>query len=81
MKNLIERMEEQKKSNPRVLNRSRWLAADSKESIDLIQSEMDKQGVTYAKLLEGTKITMLIALNKPYSNGCQEFDKIIYRKI
>jgi hypothetical protein len=64
----------------RTLDRSRWLVAESKESIDLIQSEMDKQGVTYAKLLEGKKIAMLIALNKPYSNGHQEFDKIIYRK-
>jgi hypothetical protein len=80
MKSLIERMEEQKKSNPRVLDRSRWLAADSKESIDLIQAEMDKQGITYAKQLEGQKIAMLIALNKPYSNGHQEFDKIIFRK-
>ncbi len=65
----------------RTLDRSRWLAADSREAIDLIQAEMDKQGVTYAKQLEGKKIAMLIALNKPYSNGCQEFDKIIFRKI
>jgi len=64
----------------RTLDRSRWLVAESKESIDLIQAEMDKQGVTYAKQLEGKKIAMLIALNKPYSNGCQEFDKIIFRK-
>ena len=64
----------------RTLDRSRWLVAESKESIDLIQAEMDKQGVTYAKLLEGKKIAMLIALNKPYSNGHQDFDKIIYRK-
>jgi hypothetical protein len=64
----------------RTLDRSRWLVAESKESIDLIQAEMDRQGVTYAKQLEGKKIAMLIALNKPYSNGCQEFDKIIFRK-
>lgn len=64
----------------RTFDRSRWLAADSREAIDLIQAEMDKQGVTYAKQLEGKKIAMLIALNKPYSNGCQEFDKIIYRR-
>jgi hypothetical protein len=64
----------------RTLDRSRWLVAESKESIDLIQAEMDKQGVTYAKQLEGKKIAMLIALNKPYSNGHQEFDKIIFRK-
>ena len=65
----------------KVLDSSRWLAADSREAIDLIQAEMDKQGVTYAKQLEGKKIAMLIALNKPYSNGCQEFDKIIFRRI
>jgi len=76
---VVERMEEQKKY-PRVLDRSRWLVAESKESIDLIQAEMDKQGVTYAKQLEGKKIAMLIALNKPYSNGHQEFDKIIFRR-
>ena len=64
----------------RTLDRSRWLVAESKDAIELIQAEMDKQGVTYAKLLEGKKIAMLIALNKPYSNGCQEFDKIIYRR-
>jgi hypothetical protein len=64
----------------RTLDRSRWLVAESKESIDLIQAEMDRQGVTYAKQLEGKKIAMLIALNKPYSNGHQEFDKIIYRR-
>ena len=64
----------------RTLDRSRWLVAESKESIDLIQAEMDKQGVTCAKQLEGKKIAMLIALNKPYSNGHQEFDKIIFRK-
>jgi hypothetical protein len=64
----------------RTLDRSRWLVAESKESIDLIQAEMDKQGVTYAKQLEGKKIAMLIALNKPYSNGHQEFDKIIFRR-
>jgi hypothetical protein len=80
MKSLIERMEEQKKFNPRVLDRSRWLAADSKESIDLIQAEMDKQGIKYAKLLEGRKIAMLITLNKPYFNGHKSYDKIIYRK-
>jgi hypothetical protein len=64
----------------RTLDRSRWLVAESKDAIDIIQAEMGKQGVTYAKQLEGEKIAMLIALNKPYSNGCQEFDKIIYRK-
>jgi hypothetical protein len=64
----------------RTLDRSRWLVAESKDAIDIIQLEMDKQGVTYAKQLEGQKIVMLIALNKPYSNGHQEFDKIIYRK-
>ena len=64
----------------RTLDRSRWLVAESKDAIDIIQAEMDKQGVTYAKQLEGEKIAMLIALNKPYSNGCQEFDKIIYRR-
>jgi len=64
----------------RTLDRSRWLVAESKDAIDVIQAEMDRQGVTYAKQLEGKKIAMLIALNKPYSNGCQEFDKIIYRK-
>ena len=64
----------------RTLDRSRWLVAEAKDAIDIIQAEMDKQGVTYAKQLEGKKIAMLIALNKPYSNGCQEFDKIIYRK-
>ena len=64
----------------RTLDRSRWLVAESKDAIDLIQAEMEKQGITYAKQLEGKKIAMLIALNKPYSNGCQEFDKIIYRR-
>lgn len=64
----------------RMLDRSRWLVAESKDAIDIIQAEMDKQGVTYAKQLEGKKIAMLIALNKPYSNGCQEFDKIIFRR-
>ncbi len=64
----------------RTLDRSRWLVAESKDAIDIIQAEMDRQGVTYAKQLEGKKIAMLIALNKPYSNGCQEFDKIIFRR-
>ena len=64
----------------RTLDRSRWLVAESKDAIDLIQSEMDKQGVTYAKQLEGEKIAMLIALNKPYSNGHQEFDKIVFMR-
>lgn len=64
----------------RTLDRSRWLVAESKDAIDLIQAEMEKQGITYAKQLEGKKIAMLIALNKPYSNGCQEFDKIIFRR-
>ncbi|CAB4144685.1 hypothetical protein UFOVP457_60 [uncultured Caudovirales phage] len=64
----------------RTLDRSRWLVAESKDAIDIIQAEMDKQGVTYAKQLEGKKIAMLIALNKPYSNGHQDFDKIIYRR-
>jgi len=64
----------------RTLDRSRWLVAESKDAIDLIQAEMEKQGITYAKQLEGQKIAILIALNKPYSNGCQEFDKIIFRK-
>ena len=64
----------------RTLDRSRWLVAESKDAIDIIQAEMEKQGITYAKQLEGKKIAMLIALNKPYSNGCQEFDKIIYRR-
>ena len=64
----------------RTLDRSRWLVAESKDAIELIQAEMEKQGITYAKQLEGKKIAMLIALNKPYSNGCQEFDKIIYRR-
>ena len=64
----------------RTLDRSRWLVAESRDAIELIQAEMEKQGITYAKQLEGKKIAMLIALNKPYSNGCQEFDKIIYRR-
>jgi hypothetical protein len=41
---------------------------------------MDKQGIKYAKLLEGKKIAMLITLNKPYFNGHKSYDKIIYRK-
>ena len=64
----------------RTLDRSRWLVAESRDAIELIQAEMEKQGITYAKQLEGEKIAMLIALNKPYSNGCQEFDKIIFRR-
>lgn len=64
----------------RALDRSRWLVAESRDAIDIIQAEMEKQGITYAKQLEGKKIAMLIALNKPYSNGCQEFDKIIFRR-
>ena len=85
MKTLIERMEDQAKlsslkESPRTLDRSRWLAVDSLQALESIEKEMDKQGVKPAKLLEGKKIAMLIALNKPYSNGCQEFDKIIYRR-
>jgi hypothetical protein len=64
----------------RTLDRSRWLVAESKDAIELIQTEMDRQGVTYAKQLEGQKIVMLIALNKPYLNGHQEFDKIIFKR-
>jgi hypothetical protein len=85
MKTLTERMEEQAKlsslkESPRTLDRSRWLAVDSLQALECIEKEMNKQGVKPAKLLEGQKIAMLIALNKPYSNGCQEFDKIIYRR-
>jgi hypothetical protein len=64
----------------RGIDRSTWLPVDSGESIELIQKEMDKQGIKYAKLLEGRKIAMLITLNKPYFNGHKSYDKIIYRK-
>jgi hypothetical protein len=34
----------------RGIDRSTWLPVDSGESIELIQKEMDKQGIKYAKL-------------------------------
>jgi hypothetical protein len=62
------------------IDRSTWLPVDSGESIEFIQREMDRQGIKYAKLLEGKKIAILITLNKPYYNGHKSYDKIIYRK-
>lgn len=63
----------------RTLDRSRWLPVESKETIELVQLELQKQGIKYAKQV-GLMTTMLFNLSKPYFNGSKTYDKIIYRK-
>ena len=63
----------------RTLDRSRWLLVESKEAIELVQLELQRQGIQYAKQT-GLLTTILFNLSQPYSNGCQDFDKIIFRR-
>lgn len=57
----------------------RWLPVSSAQAVDLIQTEMAKQGIKFARLI-GREVVMLITINKPYSFDGKEFDRVIYRK-
>lgn len=62
------------------LDRSTWLPVESKETIELVQLELQKQGISYSKQV-GLMTTMLFNLSKPYSNGHKSYDRIIHRKL
>lgn len=63
----------------RVIDRSTWLPVESKETIELVQLELQKQGISYSKQVGLTTI-MLFNLSKPYFNGHRTYDRIIHRK-
>jgi hypothetical protein len=64
----------------RELDRQKWLPVDSKETIELVQLQLQKQGVQFKKQM-GLLTVMLFDLSKPYSDGSKSYDRIIYRKI
>ena len=49
----------------RELDRKKWLPVDSKETIELIQLQLQKQGVQFKKQI-GLLTVMLFDLSKPY---------------
>lgn len=63
----------------RVIDRSTWLPVESKETIELVQLELQKQGISYSKQI-GLMTIMLFNLSKPYSNGHKTYDRIIHRR-
>ena len=63
----------------RVIDRSTWLPVESKETIELVQLELQRQGISYSKQV-GLMTTMLFNLSKPYSNGHKTYDRIIHRR-
>lgn len=63
----------------RVIDRSTWLPVESKETIELVQLELQRQGISYSKQV-GLMTIMLFNLSKPYSNGHKTYDRIIHRK-
>jgi hypothetical protein len=64
----------------RELDRQKWLPVDSKETIELVQLQLQKQGVEFKKQI-GLLTVMLFDLSKPYSDGLKSYDRIIFRKI
>ena len=66
-------------SMERVMDRSTWLPVESKETIELVQLELQRQGISYSKQV-GLMTIMLFNLSKPYSNGHKTYDRIIHRK-
>lgn len=63
----------------RVIDRSTWLPVESKETIEQVQLELQRQGISYSKQV-GLMTIMLFNLSKPYSNGHKTYDRIIHRK-
>jgi hypothetical protein len=64
----------------RELDRQKWLPVDSKETIELVQLELQRQKIEFKKQI-GLLTVMLFDLSKPYSDGSKSYDRIIYRKI
>jgi hypothetical protein len=64
----------------RELDRQKWLPVESKQAIELVQLELQKQGVQFKKQI-GLLTVMLFDLSKPYSDGSKSYDRIIFRKI
>lgn len=66
-------------SMERVMDRSTWLPVESKETIEQVQLELQRQGISYSKQV-GLMTIMLFNLSKPYSNGHKTYDRIIHRR-
>jgi hypothetical protein len=64
----------------RELDRQKWLPVESKQAIELVQLQLQKQGVQFKKQI-GLLTVMLFDLSKPYSDGFKSYDRIIFRKI
>ena len=62
------------------LDRKKWLPVESKEAVELIQLELQRQKIEFKKQI-GLLTVMLFDLSKPYSDGFKSYDRIIYRKI
>jgi hypothetical protein len=63
----------------RELDRQKWLPVESKQAIELVQLQLQKQGVQFKKQI-GLLTVMLFDLSKPYSDGSKSYDRIIYRR-
>jgi hypothetical protein len=64
----------------RELDRKKWLPVESKQAIELVQLELQRQKIEFKKQI-GLLTVMLFDLSKPYSDGSKSYDRIIYRKI